>query len=164
MNMIRLRPYKDSDAKTILSWCEDQTTFYKWTAGVLGVYPLTEEQFGKVRSNMPFVAMDDHEIVGFFMMRNPGDSLDLLRFGFVILDPNKRGKGYGKAMLQLGLKYARDIFGAKKVTLGVFENNQPAYHCYKAAGFTESKTAETETYSILGEEWNCLELEIDLVK
>ena len=40
-------------------------------------------------------------------------------------------------MLQLGLKYANEIYGAKKVTLGVFENNTAAYHCYKAVGFKD---------------------------
>ena len=29
--------------------------------------------------------------------------------GFVIVDPNERGKGYGKAMLRLGLQYAFEI-------------------------------------------------------
>ena len=30
----------------------------------------------------------------------------------------------GKEMLKLGLKYAFDVYGAKKVSLGVFENNE----------------------------------------
>lgn len=28
--MLYLRPYKKEDAKTILSWCEDETVFRKW--------------------------------------------------------------------------------------------------------------------------------------
>ena len=63
-------------------------------------------------------------------------------------------------MLQLGLKYAKEIYGAKKVSLGVFENNAPAYYCYKAVGFSDVELDEIEKYSILGEEWNCLELEM----
>lgn len=38
-------------------------------------------------------------------------------------------------MLKAALRYAFDILKAEKVTLGVFENNEPAYYCYKAAGF-----------------------------
>ena len=83
--MLRLRPYKYTDANTILSWCKNET-------------------------------------------------MDELRFGFVIVDPEKRGKGYGKEMLHLGLKYVFEIYQAKKATLGVFENNIPAYQCYKAVG------------------------------
>lgn len=36
--MIRIRPYKASDVDTILSWCQDEKTFYQWTAGILGNY------------------------------------------------------------------------------------------------------------------------------
>lgn len=158
--MIRLRPYKESDAKTILSWCKDEKAFYKWTAGILGEYPITEEQFNGVNSLMAFTAIDDNDIIGFFTMRKPGESFDELRFGFVTVDLEKRGKGYGKAMLQLGLKYAKDIYGAKKVSLGVFENNESAYYCYRAVGFSDVKLEEIEKYNVLNEEWNCLELEI----
>ena len=95
-------------------------------------------------------------------MRRPTESYDELRFGFVVVDPDRRGKGYGKAMLQLATKFAKEIYGAKKVSLGVFENNQPAYHCYKAVGFNDVVLEETEKYVVLGEEWKCLELEMNL--
>ena len=84
--------------------------------------------------------------------------MDELRFGFVIVNPHRRGKGYGKAMLQLGLKFVFEIYGAKKVSLGVFENNLPAYYCYKAVGFNDVVLDTTETYCVLGEEWKCKEM------
>ena len=158
--MLRLRPYNANDAKKILSWAEDKETFYKWTAGVLGDYPITEDQFNSVTNLMAFTAIDDNEVVGFFTMRRPTDSFDELRFGFVIVDINKRGKGYGKGMLQLGLRYAKEIFGAKKVSLGVFDNNEPAYCCYKAAGFNDVTSGNREVYQVMDQEWNCLELEL----
>ena len=111
---------------------------------------------------MAFTAIDDDDVVGFFTMRRPTESFDELRFGFVIVDSNKRGKGYGKQMLKQGLIYAKEIFGAKKVSLGVFKNNEPAYYCYKAAGFKDIALDEVEKYQVLGEEWDCLELEIQL--
>lgn len=150
--MLRLRPYNSNDAEQIISWSKDETAFYKWTAGVLGDYPLTKEKFSAVTNLMAFTAIDDNEIVGFFTMRKPDESFDELRFGFVVVDPPKRGKGYGKKMLQLGLTYAKEIYGAKKVSLGVFENNESAYHCYKAAGFQDIVLEETEMYHVLGED------------
>ena len=45
----------------------------------------------------------------------------------------------------MGLRYAFDIYGAKKVSLGVFENNESAYYCYKAAGFKDVILDEIET-------------------
>lgn len=160
--MLRLRPYKSEDAEKILLWSNDEKAFYKWSAGVLGEYPITKEQFGFVNNLMAFTAIDDDEVVGFFTMRKPSESFDELRFGFVVVDPEKRGKGYGKGMLNLGVKYAKEIFGAKKVSLGVFENNESAYYCYKAVGFKDVTLEETETYTVLGETWNCLELEMEL--
>ena len=157
--MIRLRPYKESDAERILSWCKDERTFYQWTAGILGAYPISVEQFTQLGSLMRFTALDDKEIVGFFTARNPKPTLDELRFGFVIINPEKRGRGFGKEMLRLGLEYARIVYKAKKVSLGVFENNERAYRCYKAAGFQDVALPETEQYRIMGEVWACRELE-----
>ena len=156
--MLRLRPYNKNDADTILSWSKDKISFYKWSAGVMGKYPISKKQFGFVENLMAFTAIEDDEVVGFFTMRRPSDSFDELRFGFVVVDPAKRGRGYGKAMLQLGLKFAKEIYGAKKVSLGVFDNNIPAYNCYKAVGFNDVVTSTIETYNILGEEWYCKEL------
>ena len=159
--MIRIRPYKSTDANTILSWCQDERAFYQWTAGVMGEFPITDNEFSFVENLMPFTAFDENGILGFFTYRNPNDNMDELRMGFVIVDPNERGKGYGKAMLQLGLKYAFEIYGAKKVSLGVFENNASAYHCYKAVGFEDVVLDEMETYRVLNEEWICKELKIE---
>ena len=160
--MLRLRPYNKNDADTILSWSKDKTSFYKWSAGVMGKYPISKKKFSFVENLMAFTAIEDDEIIGFFTMRRPSESVDELRFGFVIVDPAKRSKGYGKAMLRLGLKFAKDIYDAKKVSLGVFENNESAYYCYKAIGFQDIVLEEIETYTVLGEEWKCLELEMNL--
>lgn len=159
--MIRIRPYKSTDANDILSWCQDERAFYQWTAGVMGNFPITDNEFKFVENLMPFTAFDEDGILGFFTFRNPNELVDELRLGFVIVSPSKRGRGCGKAILQLGLKYAFDIYGAKKVSLGVFENNAPAYYCYKAVGFDDVILDEIETYSVLGEEWNCKELRIE---
>ena len=137
--MLKIRPYKPEDCQTILSWCGGERAFYQWTAGVLGDYPVTPKE----------------------SLRQPGESAEELRFGFVIVKPEMRGKGYGKAMLRLGIKYAFD-HGANRVSLGVFENNLSAYHCYKSAGFEDVVPEKPETYNILGEEWKCKELILDI--
>ena len=60
------------------------------------------------------------------------------------------------------VRYAKEIFGAKKVSLGVFANNESAYQCYKVVGFKDIVLAKNEKYDVLGEEWKCLELEMHL--
>ena len=110
---------------------------------------------------MAFTAFDENGIAGFFTLRNPGEKTDELRMGFVIIDPARRGCGTGKGMLLLGLRYAFDIYGARKVSLGVFENNESAYYCYKEAGFKDAVPDETEVYPVMGEEWKCKEMVIE---
>lgn len=156
--MLRLRPYKKDDAKTIISWTNDEKSFYKWTAGVMGDYPITEKEFGFVDGMMAFTVFEDDEIVGFFTFRHPGESLDELRIGFVIVAPNRRGMGTGKEMLRLALKYAFDVYGAKSVCLGVFENNMQAYYCYKSVGFKDLGREAIKKYPVLNEEWTCKEM------
>ena len=155
--MIRIRPYKDSDEETILSWCRDETTYRRWTAGVLGTFPITHEQFSETGRLMRFTALDEKAVVGFFTLRNPSDTLDELRFGFVIVDPARRGAGIGQKMLRLGLRYAFEIYRAHRVTIGVFEENTPARRCYRAVGFTE--TGRIESYIYRGAQYRVLEME-----
>lgn len=156
--MIRIRPYNSADADVILSWCRDEKSFYQWSAGVLGDYPITQDDFSFVEKLMPFTAFDESGILGFFTLRKPNDSYNDLRFGFVIVDPERRGQGLGKAMLRQGLKFAFELYGADKVSLGVFENNPSAYFCYKAVGFKDIALDTAEAYNIMGEEWKCREL------
>ena len=159
--MIRIRPYIDTDGEQILSWCRDEKSFYQWSAGMLGTFPTTPERFSGLGKLMRFTALDEMEVVGFFTLRNPRPTLDEVRFGYVIVNPDKRGAGIGREMLRLGLTFARDVYGAKKASLGVFENNTSAYRCYLAAGFREVKQETPEAYPVLGEIWSCKEMEIE---
>lgn len=65
--MIRIRPYKSADADVILSWCRDEKSFYQWSAGVLGDYPITQDDFSFVEKLMPFTAFDESGILGFLL-------------------------------------------------------------------------------------------------
>ena len=59
--------------------------------------------------------------------------------------------------LNLAIQKAKNVFGAKKITLGVFDNNPSALHCYESVGF---KVIGAESYTIDGEEWTEKEMEI----
>lgn len=86
------------------------------------------------------------------------ERLDDLASEYVTIDDTKRGKGYGKQMLQMVIKKAKEEFGVQKITLGVFDNNPSAFHCYDSLGF---KVIGTDTYLIDGEEWTGKEMELD---
>ena len=44
------------------------------------------------------------------------------------------------------------------MTIGVFENNTPAYKCYKSLGFKEAEDIEPVIKEINGEKWKLVEL------
>lgn len=166
--MLRLRPYKPSDAATIIAWCKDETTFRKWTSDRYETFPITEADMNKkyIDNNgdcpepdnfYPMTAFDESGIVGHLILRFTDTDKTTLRLGFVIVDDAKRGMGYGKEMIALSLKYAFEILKADKVTIGAFENNPPAYHCYKAAGFKDV-VGEEMICELFGEQWKILEL------
>lgn len=143
--MIRLRPYKPSDAWHILKWWEgaDEETFVKWSCGKFD-YPLTIEQLDtyfstwclEEENGWLMTALDENGApVGHFIMRLVDYDAGSVRMGFIVMNPDGRGKGYGKQMIAQALKYAFGVLGMKTATLGVFENNPQAKACYEAVGF-----------------------------
>ena len=114
------------------------------------------EQY-KGENMYPLTAIVGGEIIGHILLRFPSEDKSVIRFGFVIVDDSKRGKGYGKQMLQLAILKAKQDFGAQKITLGVFDNNSSVLHCYESVGFV---VTGTDTYAIDGEEWSGKEMEL----
>ena len=170
--MLRLRPYKECDAKTIVSWCKDEQSLRRWSSDRYDHYPITSDDINKkyfdcngdcpeMDNFYPMTAFDESGVVGHLIMRFTDAEKRFLRFGFVIVDDSKRGKGYGKEMLRLAIRYGFEILKAEQVNLGVFDNNMPAYHCYKAAGFRDVEVAEKETFRVNDEIWTVLELAIE---
>ena len=155
-----LRPFIIDDAPIILSWIKNKTAFRKWSADRYPAYPpKPEDMLAQYTADniFPYTAIDDKgKVVGHIMLRYPDSSKIVIRLGFVIVDDELRGKGYGKQMLQLAIQKAKNEFGVKKITLGVFDNNPSAFHCYESVGF---KVIGTDSYLIDGEEWMGKEME-----
>ena len=59
--------------------------------------------------------------------------------------------------LNLAIQKAKNVFGAKKITLGVFDNNPSALHCCESVGF---RVIGTDSYLIDEEEWTGKEMEM----
>ena len=165
--MLRLRPYKACDARDIVTWIKDEKSFHQWSANRFdGCYPLTEDKlnefYGKEAYNDSFwemTAMDDAGVpVGHFIMRFTDNRKKVIRLGFVVVDDAKRGRGYGKEMICLAVRYSLDILRADKVTLGVFTNNPIAFECYRSVGFVPLYTND-KAFRIGNEYWPCTEME-----
>ena len=94
-----LRPFTIDDAPVILSWIKDKAAFRKWSADRYPTFPpKPEDMVAQYESDVisPFTAIDDNgDIVGHIMLRYSDPSKTVIRFGFVIVDDQLRGKGYG---------------------------------------------------------------------
>ncbi len=166
---MRLRDFKKEDALTIAGWFRSEEELYKWSADRFNKYPLSGDDINKNYVSQietgrffPLTAVDDNgDVIGHFIIRYPRDDDDSsVRFGFVIVDPALRGKGYGKEMLLLGIEYVKEHFSASRIDLGVFENNESARHCYEAAGFTAYAARECEMP--IGT-WKCIDMDIRIL-
>ena len=166
--MLRLRPYKACDAQTITKWLKNEYAFRQWSADRYEKYPITPDDMNSYYDRdkgdgmvWGMTAFDDAGVVGHFTMRFPNkNDFSEIRLGFVIVDDQKRGRGYGKEMLSLAIQYAFGFVKAEKISLGVFENNQAALKCYESCGFKRVPLETTESYCCMGEVWNCIEMEL----
>ena len=116
VNMIRLRPYKLSDYRYILTWVNNELTFSQWCADKF-TYPSTKEQLNEYYHNYEnddnawiMTALNQNGIpVGHFLMRMANYQNESIHLGFIIVDSQIRGQGYGKEMVSLAIRYAFDI-------------------------------------------------------
>jgi len=165
---LKLRNYREEDSVIISKWIKTEEELYKWSADRFNKFPLpandiSDTYLSQIQTGrfIPLSAVNDEEqLTGHFIIRYPDENDDTrVRFGFVIVAPKYRGKGYGKEMLQLGIKYVKENLNAKKIDLGVFANNPAAVHCYEAAGFREYQRRTCE-FSV--GVWECIDMVIEL--
>ena len=163
---LTLRSYQPSDAAVITSWLKSEYLMRQWCADRYERYPVTPEDMNIYyernidgQQSRALTMTDGDDIVGYITLRAPASNPTEQRLGFVIVDDSKRGHGLGKALVSMAVKYVFETLEATKVSLGVFENNPSAIHCYEASGFRSVLRHDTESYECLGETWNCIEME-----
>lgn len=133
---MKLRKYKEEDAKYILSWINNEREFRMWSADRYDKYPITEndintnyKECSRLEKFLPMTLLDDNNnIIGHLILRNPRGDISIIRLGFIIVDARIRGKGYGKLLMQTAIEYAKNKLNAKEINLGVFTNNTNAYN------------------------------------
>lgn len=162
--MYSFRPFKKSDAQTVISWVNSEEEYYKWSTGRFGEYPATPEAMLSFYEKMEeddarafwMVACEDARPFGFMQFLYPTDGNDTVRFGLVLVDSALRSQGYGKTILKMAIDYAFSMLNVTKITLGIFENNSNAYRLYLSVGFSDTK--QSGTRKIKDADWVCNEL------
>ena len=118
--MLRLRPYKPCDAETILSWIKDEAALRRWSSDRYGPWPVTARDMNEkyLEHNgdcpepdnfYPMTAYDETGVVGHLILRWTDEGKTVLRLGFIIVDDAKRGRGCGREMVRLAMRYAFSV-------------------------------------------------------
>ena len=161
---MRLRRFREEDARCVISWVKDEDVYYQWCGGLFGEFPLTEERlnwfYRSVQKSMSYwilTAEDANGAVGHITMRFTDKKKKHLRLGFVLIDAARRGEGLGKQLVTLAMRHGVMVLGAKQISLGVFEENIAGRRCYESLGFMQ-KENQTEVYRIKNEERQCIEM------
>ncbi|HIT67600.1 MAG TPA: GNAT family N-acetyltransferase [Candidatus Merdisoma merdipullorum] len=164
--MLRLRPYMRQDAGAVLSWLTDERAFHLWSAGKLQRFPAAPEELNAFYDKNAdgtlwgFTAFDGERPAGHVMMRYLDEDRKEIRLGLIVVNGQRRGKGYGREMVSMAARYAFDFAGAQRVSIAVFTENPAAIRCYEACGFRRTKGKEPENFSCMGEQWELVELEL----
>lgn len=164
---MNIRPYKEEDTKEILSWIKNEREFRSWSADRYKNYPAKpsdiNDNYSKSKKLSNFYALtfeDEERIIGHLILRNPKKDTSIIRLGFIIVNSNIRGKGYGKKIIKEAIKYAKEKLDTKEINLGVFTNNESAYNCYKSVGF-KVKSIEKDAFQFNNESWDCAEMVLE---
>ena len=161
-----LRAYTREDSPVIAGWVRNEEELYRWSADRYGFFPLLpysiDDNYVPALQTGRFIALtgvdDEDRPVGHLIIRYPKENDDSsVRFGFVIVDPEIRGKGYGRELLRLAIQYVKDNLTATRIDLGVFVNNLKAKRCYESVGFNEYGAHIIDTP--FGP-WDCIDMEM----
>jgi ribosomal protein S18 acetylase RimI-like enzyme len=100
-------------------------------------FPLTAKTAAGIvnaeRTDFFCVAILDHRIVAFGMLRGWEDGYEVPSFG-VLVDHRYQGRGLGRQMTEFCAREARHV-GAQRVRLTVYASNRRAVHVYESLGF-----------------------------
>ncbi len=161
--MLKIRPFIDGDADTVAGWPENERVFRMWSANKYKCCPIAGADITSLYASMgksmrAYTAYDERGIAGHITVRDTDGTGRIMRFGFIIVDPARRGEGIGRQMVsQLLDKVSREP-GVERITLGVYEENAPARALYKSLGFAEADI-QPAAIDIMGEKWRFVENE-----
>jgi RimJ/RimL family protein N-acetyltransferase len=79
--------------------------------------------------------------------------------GHCLIRPEHRGTGLGRVMIELVLNEAFIRRGARQISLMVFPENLPAYHCYTSVGFRKVNE-QCKSFATTGRQYRMLQMSL----
>lgn len=156
---MHLTPFTETDYPLLIDWIGTEEFNLLW-GGPLYQWPINIEQISQhqlKKEVTAFIAVEDHQKIGFIELFKKSDRH--YRICRVLIGkPSFLGKGYGKTLVQLAMDYAKEKFGAERISLGVFEQNETAIRLYQTLGF-RIRSRDPESRQFKGQYWPLLEME-----
>jgi RimJ/RimL family protein N-acetyltransferase len=143
MPEIELHPFSQSDFKELISWIHTAEDLFIWSATTF-TFPLDENQLERhfqeaqtSKARLMYTAVDGQtkEHVGHIELTRLDRENRKASIAYVLVDPGKRGQGYGKRMMESVLNECFLEMQLASVDLFVFESNTRAVHLYQKIGF-----------------------------
>jgi ribosomal protein S18 acetylase RimI-like enzyme len=136
---IRLRPFLRSDYHELLTWFRSARELELF-AGPDVAWPLTADQLSRwhedpqIRAWSAFRPADTESLLGHVELVQIGSAGG--RLARVAVEPDSRGRGYGRQLVAAALERARSL-GFDWVELNVAPDNERAVRLYASLGFEE---------------------------
>jgi RimJ/RimL family protein N-acetyltransferase len=139
---VELRPFGRDDFDRLIGWIDSPEAMRDWAA-IFFDYPLTiaqleeylaEAQAGRKRL---FVAIDAESgrAFGHIELSHILPHLSAFMSRVLVGDPEFRGRGFGRRLVETFVRYAFDEFQFHRLDLGVLPTNTRAIRTYEKVGF-----------------------------
>ena len=143
--MIKLAYFTPDDFPLLINWISDEDLLMNW-AGTQFKYPLTAEKLNwylrdannfEDSSTLIYKAVDteSNQMVGHVSLTAVNRVNRSARITRVFVGPAERGRGIGEQITKAVLEIGFNLLKLHRMSLGVFDFNQPAIRCYKKCGF-----------------------------
>ncbi len=157
---LTLRPTVPADLPGLLGWIGSEAELVQWS-GPAFAWPLTLAQ---LRASLACAAGEGGLIwtadasgtpVGHAAVVRTDDAR-VGRLGRVLVSPQRRGQGYGAALVAAAVSAGFAATGVEVLTLGVYQHNGVARRIYEALGFVP--TGSSKPVVVADETWYSVDL------
>ena len=166
--MYQLEKFTRENISQLISWIPDAKALLIWSGSGYD-WPIDRDQLEQTllkanNFNSKYFLLkflSDKSVVGYIEIKKLDSDEKTARIGRLIIDPNMRGKGLGKEIINSLKEYAHSKLGVQTLTLGVFSFNQIAISLYKKIGFIVTNS-KNKSIDFGKEKWDLVLMECQL--
>ena len=148
-----IRRLDDSDAESILSFCQKNTQFYEYCKAE----PTREQVLNDLHITPPDIDLSDKYYIGFYRNKTLIAVMDLIDgypepeitfIGFFMMNKDLQGQGIGTAIIQETASYLK-ITGKTAIRLAIDKGNPQSTHFWNKNGFIVIKEVDRNGWTAL---------------